>query len=159
MLSYHAHRKDPGYPATVQRDFVTWMILSQARPAFIEILQLTGIDDNVDAIEATTSLLMLAALSQHAVRRARANRRRSGKLGMSTAEAAANLMYRMAQVAQRGDCDPHRIAFFSAQTCGWLGFAQSGFSSSHLKEQYEASARQDQETHLSYLIQIHRHEN
>lgn len=155
MLNHSARHTQRSYPEHVERDFVTWLVLSQARPALIEILKITGLHDEAEALQGTTSYLMIAALSKHTARRARSAKRKTGALGMSSSEAAANLMYRMAQVAQRSDCDPKRIAFFSAQVCAWADFAQSGFSAAEGKDRYQSTALAEQETQLNYIVQAY----
>lgn len=154
MTSYSIRRRR-GYPEAVQREFVAWLVLSQARSALIEILDITGMREDAVAIQSATSYLMVAALSKRAGRRARANRLVSDQLGMSTAEAAAHLMFRLAQVAQDDACDPHRIAFFSAQLCGWSGFAQNGFSASFGKERHHTQVLADQDARLRDILAAH----
>lgn len=139
------------YPRQVKQDFVKWLIFAQARPALVQILQKTGMNDEADALARVGNLRALHALSERAGQQAHAARKKTGPLGISTAEAASFIMSRMAESAYTPDCDAEEIAFFAVQICGWLGFAQSGFSNPRRKAEREIQAQAAQEQKLETL--------
>ncbi|MCS6835914.1 MAG: hypothetical protein NZ750_07840 [Anaerolineae bacterium] len=138
-------------PSHVLEAFVSWCIWEQARPALMSILDKTGLQAAADALRQAHDLAHLQSVCQSASQQAHEARRRTGPLGLSTAEAAANLMARLARSASEADFDAEGVAFFAAQIVGWAGFAESGFSDSRRKMQAEDEARQAQEARLRAL--------
>jgi len=140
-------------PPHVLESFITWCIWDQARAALLSILEKTGMHGAADELRGADDLARLQAVCLSASHQAHDARRRTGPLGLSTAEAAANLMARLARSASEADFDPESVAFFAAQIVGWAGFAESGFADARRKAQAEQEARQAQEARLRGLWQ------
>jgi len=149
------HLSKDTLPSSLLEDFVRWAVFAQARPALVQILQKTGLDDDSAAVACVSDCAALARASAHAGQQAKQARRRSGPLGLSAAEAAAFLTQKMAQAAEGDEFDPEAVAFFAVQVCGWLGFAQSGFANSLRKHEKEIEARKAQEQKLRALWEAH----
>lgn len=144
-------------PALVEA-FVNWCVFEQARPAMVQVLEKTGLHDHAERLRAATTYAALVATSETAGHDAHEARKSTGPLGLSTAEAAAFLVSRVARAATELEWDPEGVAFFAAQVCGWAGFAASGFSDFNRKNDAEQVARTEQEAKLSDLWQQHAHE-
>lgn len=140
-------------PNDLVERFVHWCIWEQARPALVRVLTETGLKHHAEAIAQAEDLNALAALSHKAGQAAEEARRSTGPLGLSTAQAASFLVSRLVQSASEADYDPEGVAFFTAQVCGWAGFADGAFSDPALKNEAEAQARREQEAHLTQLWQ------
>ena len=139
------------FPPAVVDHFVRWCIWEQARPALVRVLSLTGVTDLADEIQATTSYTELERLSEHAGRHAQAIGRRTGPLGISTAEATAFLVQKLAHVAQESDWDPEAVSFYTIQVMGWQGFAETMFTEIKKKIEATEAARVTQEEKLAEL--------
>jgi len=138
-------------PPHVLEAFIAWCIWDQARAALLRILDKTGLHGAAHELHQAHDLTRLQTVCLSASQQAHEARRRTGPLGMSTAEAAANLMARLARSASEADFDPEGVAFFAAQIVGWAAFAESGFADAQRKTHAEQEARQAQEAHLRQL--------
>jgi len=147
------HLSKDTLPLNMVKEFVNWCVWQQAKPALVVILEHTGLEETAAAIVATTDLANLAVISQDSGKSVHNQRPNTGPLGLSTAEATLFLVSRMATAASESDWDPEGVAFFSAQVCGWAGFAQASFSDATRKVGAEQAARQQQEEQLAKLLE------
>lgn len=141
-------------PPDVLARFVDWCVWQQARPALVEVLERVGMSQSAHDISHADDFARLQAVCHEAHQLARTTPRRTGPLGLSTAEAATNLMERLLKAAHEQD-DPEGAAFFSAQMVGWSGFAEASFVDVRRKTQAEEEARKAQEQHLRQLWHDH----
>jgi len=142
--------KDVFPPAMVDH-FVRWCIWEQARPALVSVLSLTGVTDLADEISKTTSYTELERLSEQAGNHAHEIGMRTGPLGISTAEATAFLVQKLAHVAQEADWDPEAVSFYTVQVMGWQGFAETMFTEMKKKLEATEAARITHEEKLAEL--------
>lgn len=138
-------------PENIIKDFVAWCVWTQAVPALIVILNKTGLDQDAAAISHIDDFKMLANQCEITGRNAHEARKSTGPLGLSTAEAAAFLMQKLAASAKEKESDADAIAFYAAQVVGWKGFADSAFSDQALKQKAEDDARIAQDQKLKAL--------
>jgi hypothetical protein len=141
------------FPPAMVDHFVRWCIWEQARPALVSVLTLTGVTDLADEINAASSYTELERLSEQAGNHAHEIGQRTGPLGISTAEATAFLVQKLAHVAQEADWDPEAVSFYTIQVMGWQGFAQSSFTEMRKKIEVTEAARITQEEKLAELWQ------
>lgn len=156
MSELLAHLSKDTLPTEMVKEFINWCVWQQAKPALVTILEHTGLDEMAAAIVACNGIGALAEISQNSGKLLHDKRPKTGPLGLSTAEAALFLVSRMATAASEKDWDPEGVAFFSAQTCGWAGFAQSSFTDATRKVGAEKAARQQQEDKLTQMIEEYR---
>ena len=142
--------KDVFPPAMVDY-FVRWCVWEQARPALVDVLAVTGVEGLADEIEQTSSYSELERLSEKAGNYAHDIGKRTGPLGISTAEAIAFLAQKLARAAQEADWDPEAVSFFTIQVVGWHGFAGTMFTDIKKKLAAAEDARVKQEEKLAEL--------
>lgn len=138
-------------PEPLLREFVQWCALEQAKPALVDLLTVTGFEETARQLATVDTLATLATVSEDAGEQAQEARKRTGPLGLSSAEAAANLTNRLVRAAMGDPFEPDAVAFFAAQVCGWKGFADGNFTDSQQKQTAEAAARVAQEAKLRAL--------
>ncbi len=141
------------YPPVMVEMFVHWCVWEQARPAIVDILKLTGVDELASHIAKTESYTDLEVLSEQAGNLAKEIAKRTGPLGISTAEASAFLMQKLAHAAQEADFDPEAVSFFTIQMMGWAGFAETLFTDMKRKLASSDAAKVAQEKKLIELWQ------
>jgi hypothetical protein len=151
MSNLLEHLNRETFPPAMIEAFIQWCIWEQARPALVTVLQKTGLDPHALEIMHAKTYTALAQACQNAGMDAHEARKRTGPLGLSTAEASAFLVQRITQAATEADWDPEGIAFYSAQVMGWAGFAEAGFADPRAKSAAESAARHAQETKLNEL--------
>ena len=139
------------FPPAMVDHFVRWCVWEQARPALVNVLSLTGVGDLADEIRATTSYAELEKLSEQAGKYAQDIGKRTGPLGISTAEAISFLMQKLAHAAQEADWDPEAVSFYTIQVMGWQGFAETMFTETKKKIEATEAARTAQEEKLAEL--------
>jgi len=144
--------KDTFPPAMVEA-FVRWCVWEQARPAIVDVLKLTGVDNLAQEIADTSSYTELEKLSEQAGKYAQEIGKRTGPLGISSAEAAAFLMQKLAHAAQEAGWDPEAVSFFTVQVVSWQGFAETLFTDMKKKTEAAEAAKQTQEKKLAELWQ------
>ncbi len=146
-------------PNAVIQQFVNWCAWEQAKPALVRILSKAGLADFANQIDESQDLDQLKAISKKAGDYAHEARKRTGPFGMSTAEASAFLVHKLAQAAQESDWDPEGVSFFAIQVSGWAGFAETEFRDFQQKIAGEADARKTQEHQLAQLFMGHQNSN
>ena len=139
------------YPPAMIDHFIRWCIWEQARPALVSVLTLTGVTDLADEISKASSYKELERLSEHAGHYAHEIGQRTGPLGISTAEATAFLVQKLARAAQESDWDPEAVSFYTVQVMGWQGFAKTSFTEMKKKMEATEAARVTQEAKLAEL--------
>lgn len=140
-------------PRPLLDQFVNWCAWEQARPSLVVVLKNTGLDSLITDIEGADDLAGLAAITEKAGNTVKEARQKTGPLGLSTAEASAFLVSKLASAAEEPGFDPEAVAFFAAQVCGWSAFAETGFKNPAHKATAEKKARNDQENRLRALWQ------
>lgn len=139
------------YPPAIVDHFVRWCVWDQARPALVSVLTLTGVTDLADKISHATSYAELERLSEQAGHHAHEIGMRTGPLGISTAEATAFLVQKLAHAAQESEWDPEAVSFYTIQVMGWQGFAKTTFTEMRKKVEATEAARITQEEKLAEL--------
>lgn len=139
------------FPAVMIDHFVRWCVWEEARPALVKVLSVTGVDELSNQIKHTSSYSDLETLSERAGKYAHEIGKRTGPLGISTAEAISFLAQKLAHAAQESDWDPEAVSFFTIQVLGWHGFAESMFTDIHKKVEAADAARERQENKLAEL--------
>jgi|GEM_PF-1419233 len=147
------------YPSAMVDTFVRWCVWEQARPAIVDVLKLTGVDELANEIAVTTSYSDLENLSEQAGRHAQEIGKRTGPLGISSAEAAAFLMQKLAHAAQEAEFDPEAVSFFTIQVVSWAGFAETLFTDMKKKVTAANAAKKAQEQKLIELWQEYESES
>jgi hypothetical protein len=143
-------------PQTLLHDFVGWCVWEQAYPALLHILERTGLTQQAQTLRAVDHDYSALAHTATAIgEHANEVRRQTGPLGLSTAEAAAFLVQKLALSAGAAGFDPEGVAFFTAQVCGWSGFADANFADPRGKQKAEEDARQAQRQQLASLWRSH----
>lgn len=141
------------YPPVMVDHFVRWCVWEQARPALVDVLSATGVTDLAEKISQTSSYTELEKLSEQAGNYAQEIGRRTGPLGISTSEATAFLVQKLARSAQESEWDPEAVSFFTIQVIGWQGFAKTMFTDMREKIAATNSAKEQQEQKLAQLWQ------
>lgn len=139
------------FPPAMIDDFVRWCIWEQARPALVDILIVTDVSDLADQIKQANSYAELEQMSEQAGNRAKQMGKRTGPLGISTAEAVAFLSQKLAHAAQEAEWDPEAVSFFTMQIVGWHAFAGTMFTDMKKKVAAANEARDRQEAKLAEL--------
>lgn len=150
------HLSKDTLPADLVAEFLKWCVWGQARPALLTVLEKTGLMDEAETLRVVNDYNHLARVSQRIGEQAHEARQRTGPLGLSTAEATAFLVHRLALAAMESDFDPEGVAFFTAQVVGWAAFAEAGFADPARKASAEREARASQEAQLAQLWREHR---
>lgn len=158
MSELFDHLSRDTLPPALVETFVNWCVFEQARPAMVQVLEKTGLQEHANHLRAATSYTALVAASEAAGHDAHEARKSTGPLGLSTAEAAAFLVSRVARAATEVEWDPEGVAFFAAQVCGWASFAEGGFNDFNRKNDAEQTARNQQEAKLAELWQQYANE-
>lgn len=141
------------FPPVMVEAFVRWCVWEQARPAIVEVLKLTGVTGLAQEIDETQSYQELERLSETAGNYAQEIGKRTGPLGISSAEAASFLMQKLAHAAQEAEFDPEAVSFFTIQVVSWQGFAETLFTDMKKKIESANQARDRQEEKLAELWQ------
>lgn len=147
------------YPPVMVEAFVRWCVWEQAHPAIVDILKLTGVDNLAEEIATTQSYKVLENLSEQAGNYAKEIAKRTGPLGISSAEAAAFLMQKLAHAAQEAEFDPEAVSFFTIQVLSWAGFAETLFTDMKKKLIAAEAAKKAQEDKLIELWQQYGNES
>jgi len=155
MTNFLEYLSKDTLPDSLLREFVEWCIWEQARPALVNILKRTGLDDYARNLSLVDDLSTFSQLSEAAGKSANEARKKTGPLGLSSAEAASFIGSKMATSAMEENFDAEGVAFFAAQLCGWDGFAKTSFSDGKSKLDTEEEARKQQEAKLRELWAEH----
>lgn len=147
------HLSQDSLPVELVESFVNWCVWQQSQPAFLMVLRRNKLEQDAQQIQQASSYFELTDMSNRIGLRLKAARTSTGPLGLSTAEAAAFLMSKLARAATEADWDPEGLAFFAVQLCGWAGYAETDFTRPQQKTIAEAGARLAQEQHLRQLWQ------
>jgi len=145
------HLERDTLPTPLLNDFVSWCIWQQARPALSAILERVGLQAEIKQLQYAEDYHALASTSQTIAQHITEIRKQTGPLGLSTAEAAAFLMQKLAIAAQKDEVDAAGVSFFTMQLVGWSGFATSSFTDASRKSMLETEARKAQATQLETL--------
>lgn len=153
MTDFLEHLSKDTLPPVMVDHFVRWCVWEQARPALVNILEHTGVTDLAENIRSAQNYSDLEKYSEQAGNYAHEIAKRTGPLGISTAEASAFLVQKLAHAAQEADWDPEGVSFFTIQVCGWSGFADTTFTDMRRKMSAGEEARIAQEAKLQDLWQ------
>ncbi len=121
--------------------FANWCIWEQGRPALIVVLSQAGLTEVARPLELARTPHMLEKASQQALEAAHQARQQHGPHAFYAAEAACFLMNRLLASARESDLDAEAVVFFTAQICGWAGFAMTGFKNPAEKTKSEKRGR------------------
>ncbi|MCU0513561.1 MAG: hypothetical protein MUE40_13450 [Anaerolineae bacterium] len=146
-----AQLKEATLPPRLVQAFCAWCVWQQAVPALMGVLEQIGLTAAVEELRQAQDYAPLAQMCERIGGETTATRRRTGPLGVSTAEAALFLVARIARAADGSQPDADGVAFYAAQVMGWGGFAATGFTLAARKTAAESEARQAQAYKLREL--------
>ena len=138
-------------PRQLVNEFVSWCVFEQGHPALLLVLDKTMMTEVASKLRDTTDLATLYELGQQANQLAKQARERTGPLGLSAAEAAANEFTKMIDATSETNWDAEGVAFFASRVCGWAGWAETDFADPMQKAVAEKQAREAQEARLEEL--------
>lgn len=151
MANLLEHLGKDTLPVQMIKEFTTWCVLKQARPALAMVLHKANMVEIATSIEQSDDIPTLATLGTKANKIAKDNRGKTAPLVLSAAEAAAFEFTNMLNALNEENLDPEAVSFFSARVCGWAGWAEKDFGVVSVKAEAEQTAKDAQETHLSQL--------
>ncbi len=138
-------------PRQLVKEFVNWCVFEQGYPALLLVLDKTMMTEVASKLRETTDLDTLYKLGQEANLLAKEARERTGPLGLSAAEAAANEFTKMIEATSEPNWDAEGVAFFASRVYGWAGWAETDFADPMQKAIAERQARKAQEACLEEL--------
>lgn len=128
-------------PQPLVAAFTNWCIWEQARPALIIVLSQAGLSEVSRQLELARTPHMLEKASKNALEAAHQARQKHGPHAFYAGEAASFLMNRLLVSARESDLDAEAVVFFTAQICGWAGFAMTDFKNPAEKTKSEKKGR------------------
>ncbi len=137
-------------PASMEQKFVEFCIWQQARPAFAQVLQASGLSSHAREASSVTDLAAMAECAQRAAEAARQDR--LPVLALGAVQGIAAEISQLVAAADPAEWDTAAVSFHAARLVGWAMWATNKFGTGMFKTSAEAAAYGEQLQALMSLL-------